>query len=73
MYSQIKQNQRSRYRSDTTHRETITIPFHRMNVVDYWNDLAQIYQLNKSQVVRKLISDAALKEGLIKTQLTSEV
>jgi|TARA_B100000212_G_C27341715_1_gene519508 hypothetical protein len=44
-----------------------------MNVVDYWNDLAQIYQLNKSQVVRKLISDAALKEGLIKTQLTSEV
>ena len=34
MYSQTKQNKRGGYRIDTTHRETITIPFHRMKLVN---------------------------------------
>ncbi len=73
MYYQTQQNQRSRYRSDTTHRETITIPFHRMKLVEYWETLAKRNQLNKSQYIRKLIGEDALKEGLIKSQIPSEV
>ena len=73
MYSQTKQHKRGGYRIDTTHRETITIPFHRMKLVEYWETLAKRNQLNKSQYIRKLIGEDALRSGLIKSQIPSEV
>tara|TARA_B100000941_G_C28166145_1_gene379835 strand:+ start:232 stop:369 length:138 start_codon:yes stop_codon:yes gene_type:complete len=44
-----------------------------MKLVEYWETLAKRNQLNKSQYIRKLIGEDALREGLIKSQIPSEV
>ena len=44
-----------------------------MKLVEYWETLAKRNQLNKSQYIRKLIGEDALRSGLIKSQIPSEV